>query len=76
MDRFLIGFLLCACICLTPAGGERGRQGDAAAGAPERTERAFFSVLYPQWIGLDEAAQAQDVEWYSAILSFLREVAA
>lgn len=67
MDRFLIGITLCACLCLAPAGS--AREEAQVAYVQPRQERALFSVLYPQLIGLEEDV---DVEWYSVIVSFLR----
>lgn len=67
MDRFLMGITLCACLCLAPAGS--AREEVQVAYAQPRQERALFSVLYPQLIGLKDG---ESVEWYSMIVSFLR----
>ena len=66
MDRFFIGLMLCACLCLAPL--------QTAKPVPvgvEREERALFSVLYPQFIGMQKATE-EEIEWYSWIVSFLR----
>lgn len=66
MDRFFVGAMLCLCLCLAPMRSIKPT-------APERTERALFSVLYPRFVGWD-AVQREEVEWYSVLLSFLRGV--
>lgn len=74
MDRLFVGFVLCTCLCLTPLGCAReyGRREET----PSHNARAFFSVLYPEWAGMGEGAEGEDVEWYSAFLAFLRGEAA
>lgn len=75
MDRFFVGLTLCVCLCLAPIRCAREDVRVDVRENVEASERAFFTVLYPQFAGFEDA-QDQDVEWYSSLLSFLRGEAA